>query len=165
MTRRTIRTVIAALLTLFVGVAHGQTRPDFSGTWRLDEKRSGSPGYAEFVGPVQWVIHQTPDSMVVEITAGSEKTTYTYELYDARPTAPAGANSFRGYFEGARLTTESNIDIKGKTVTMREARTLSPDGREMMVERVVAVEHGYDIKGVQNYSNVKDVFVRVVPND
>ena len=53
------------------------------------------------------------------------------------------------------------MEIKGKTVTMRQARTLSADGREMIVERLIEVEHGYDIKGGQNFSKVKDVFVRV----
>jgi hypothetical protein len=41
--------------------------------------------------------------------------------------------------------------------------TLTNEGREMIVERVLKVEHGYTLKDAQNYSTVKDVFSRKVP--
>ncbi len=158
MAGKSLALLTTALLTV---LAAAQPRPDFSGTWRMDEARSGSPGHDSFVGPVQWVIKQTNESMVVEMREGEQTNTYTYTLYDTRPTDPIAAPSFRGYFEGDRLITEALINIQGKTVTMRQERTLSADGREMTVERLVEVEHGYT--AAQNFSTVKDVFTRVAP--
>lgn len=161
---RTFPTLLTALLLVAVMVTATQTqttRPDFSGTWTMDEARSGSPGHTSFVGPVVWVIQQTAESMVVEIKTGDEQTTYTYTLHDTPPKEAASVPSYRGYFEGNQLITESLLDIQGKTVTMRQVRTLENDGREMTVERVVEVEHGYTLKDAQNYSTVKDVFIKV----
>jgi hypothetical protein len=160
---RTSLTLPTALLLVAATVTTTQTqtpRPDFSGTWTMDEARSGSPGHTEFIGPVVWIIQQTAESMVVEIKAGDQRSTYTYTLHDALPKEAAGVPSYRGYFEGNQLITESLLDIQGKTVTMRQVRTLENDGREMIVERVVEVEHGYTLKDAQNYSTVKDVFVK-----
>jgi hypothetical protein len=161
---RTFLTLSTALLLVTSTATQTQpTRPDFSGTWTMDEARSGSPGHAEFIGPVVWVIQQTAESMVVEIKAGDQRTTYTYTLHDTLPKEAPGVPSYRGFFEGNQLITESLLDIQGKTVTMRQVRTLENDGREMIVERVVEVEHGYTLKDAQNYSTVKDVFLKVAP--
>jgi hypothetical protein len=161
---RTFLTLSTAVLLVTGTATQTQpTRPDFSGTWTMDEARSGSPGHAEFIGPVVWVIQQTAESMVVEIKTGDQRTTYTYTLHDTLPKEVPGVPSYRGFFEGNQLITESLLDIQGKTVTMRQVRTLENDGREMIVERVVEVEHGYTLKDAQNYSTVKDVFVKVAP--
>jgi hypothetical protein len=143
---------------------NAQSRPDFSGTWTMDEPRSGSPSAVPFVGPVVWVIKQSGQTMVVDITRGDKTQTLTYSLFDKAPvtkTASDGAN--RGYWDGDRLVTETIQNISGQTVTMREVRALLDGGREMVVERVVEVEHGYTFKGAQNYSSVKDIFTRRTP--
>jgi hypothetical protein len=53
--------------------------------------------------------------------------------------------------------------ISGQTVSSRQALTMSPDGAEMTVERVVIVQHGYTLRGTRNYATVKDVFARAAP--
>ena len=158
---RTFAALIMGLLLLVVADA-AQTRANFSGTWRMDESRSGSPGYVDFVGPVVWVIKQDVDSMAVDIRTGEKSTTLVYALYDARPIEPLAEGSSRGHFEGGQLIVESLINIEGKTVTMRQVSSLTNDGREMIVERTVEVEHGYTLRGGQNFSTVKDVFVKVI---
>ena len=137
-----------------------QTRPDFSGTWAMDEKRSGSPAVPPFVGPVEWTIRQSPQVMVLDVKQGDKTQTLTYSLTDKAPTTKPTASAHRGYWDGDKLVTETILTISGQTVTSREVRTLSNDGHEMMVERVVEVEHGYTFKGAQNYSVVKDIFTR-----
>ena len=44
-------------------------------------------------------------------------------------------------------------------MTTKESRRLN--GGEMVVETVLVVQHGYTLKGTQNYGSGKDVFTRV----
>ena len=46
-------------------------------------------------------------------------------------------------------------------MTTKEARRLGENGSEMLVETVLVVQHGYTLKGTQNYGAGKDVFTRV----
>ena len=157
------------LLTLGLALALGpavaaQTRPDFSGTWRLDEARSISPTYDGFVGPVVWVITQTPELMTVEVRRGPRAFTLSFTLSDTPPAGAAPrAPSYRGYWNGETLVTETTQDIEGQTVRTREVRSLQASGREMIVERLVQVEHGYTQRGAKSYSSGKDTFVRTDP--
>lgn len=156
------RLLLALALVAPVAIVAAQTpaRPDFSGTWKMDESRSGSPGHTPFVSPVIWTVDQQPGTMVVEVKAGPGTTRYTYELQDGPSSSMGAPGSSRGYFDGTQLMTESLINIQGKTVTMRQTWT-RPAADEMVVERIVEVEHGYAMKQAQNYSSVRDVFVRV----
>jgi hypothetical protein len=133
----------------------------------MDEKRSGSPSDANFVGPVVWVIQQTGDELIVERKRAGKADRFVYKLLASRPpsadaavTAPTtDVPGHRGYWEAERLLLETHQTIQGKTVTAREVFTLTPTD-ELIVERVVEVEHGYTMKGAQNFNAVKDVFTR-----
>ena len=151
---------LAFTLTLSPAV-FAQTRPDFSGTWRLDDERSISPTYPGFIGPVVWVIGQTPDAMTIEIRRGERAFTIVFTLSDKPPAGPPPRPpAYRGHWDGDRLITESTQEIGGQTVTTREVRFLQNDGREMIVERVVQVEHGYTVRGARSYGSGRDTFVR-----
>lgn len=155
---------LATVLLLSLGAA-AQTRPDFSGTWTLDETRSVSPTHDSFVGPVVWVVKQSPKELVVTISRGPKTFTLTYVLYDKPPVGSGSENApaYRAYWEDNRLVTETAQNIQGQTVTTREVRSLEPGGREMIVERLVRVEHGYTLRGAQSYNTAKDIFVRTSP--
>jgi hypothetical protein len=156
---RAVCTVAATLV--FASTSAAPPRPDFSGTWTMDEARSVSPTFDSFVGPVVWTIRQTADQMTVDIKRGPKSFTLTYKLYDKVPTGPpTGAAAYRGYWEGDVLVTETAQEIQGQTVTTREMRRLQPGGSEMLVERLVKVEHGYTLRGAQSYNTAKDIFVR-----
>ena len=161
--RRTFLSVAIAA-GLAVGLA-AQARPDFSGTWTMDEGRSESPTHEGFAGPVTWVIRQTPQELIVDIKRGPKTATRTYRLYDKAPAGPAagGVPSYRGYWDGDKLVTETAQNIQGQTVITREVRALEPGGQEMRVERLVQVEHGYTLRGAQNYNTAKDLFKKVAP--
>ena len=58
--------------------------------------------------------------------------------------------------------TETVRTVSGQTVTMREDIMLAPGGRELFVDRVVEVQHGYAVRGAKNNSTVRDVFLRVM---
>lgn len=154
-------------LALVAGLAtslSAQARPDFSGTWTMDEGRSESPTHEGFVGPVTWMIRQSPQELVIDVTRGAKTVTLTYRLYEKAPAgAPAGVPSYRGYWDGDKLVTETAQNIQGQTVTTREIRALESGGREMRVERLIQVEHGYTLRGAQNYNTAKDLFKKVSP--
>lgn len=133
----------------------------------MDEKRSGSPSHEAFVGPVAWIIQQTPEMVSLERRRGPQTATFAYALLSTPPSAtdrvvkaPTGdAPGHRGFWDGDRLVLETLQTIQGKTVTSREVLTLTAAG-ELVVERVVEVEHGYTMKDAQNFSAAKDVYVR-----
>ena len=163
------RTSLAFLLCLgLLSVTAAQTRPDFSGTWVMDEKRSGSSTHEAFVGPVEWQIQQSPGGVLLQRKRGETVAPYAYtwvtERNESRPSgvvAPtADGPGHRSFWDGERLVLETHQDVQGKTVTTKEALMLSADGRELIVERVLEVEHGYTLKGAKNFSAVKDIFVR-----
>jgi hypothetical protein len=166
MTRIMLLFVISAAL---LAPTSAQTQPDFSGTWAMDEKRSGSPTHESFVGPVVWLVQQSPKSVVVERRMGDKAAPFNYVIYekaeipkvDRAVAAPSGeAPGHRAYWDGDRLVLETHQNIQGKTVTTREVLTLVNDGRELLAERVLEVEHGYTMKGAQNFSAVKDFFTK-----
>jgi hypothetical protein len=156
------RITLALVFALGVGGSTAaQTRPDFTGTWRLDEERSISPTYNGFVGPVVLVITQTPALLNVEVRRGPRTFTLSFTLSDKAPAGPAPrAPSYRGYWKGETLVTETIQDIEGQTVVTREERSLGTGGNEMLIERLVEVEHGYTQRGARNYSSGRDTFVR-----
>lgn len=160
-----MRLAVALVLLLLPGSATSpaQSRPDFTGTWTLDEERSQTPTHEGFVGPVIWAIQQSPTSLVVTINRGPKQFKLTYTLSDRAPSATSDVPSYRGFWDGDKLVTETTLNIQGQTVTTRETRSLQQDGREMLVERVVEVEHGYTLRGGQNYNMARDVFTRTAP--
>ena len=161
---RQIPALALAIATVLTSSAIAQQRPDFAGTWAMDVSRSDSSTHEGFVGPVTWVIRQSPRQLIVDIKRGPKAMTLTYTIYDKPPgAAAAGVPSYIGYWSGDALVTETAQNIQGQTVTTKETRTLQNDGQQMHVERTVQVEHGYTLRRGQNYSSAKDVFIKSVP--
>jgi hypothetical protein len=160
--------VALAISAVFALTASAQT-VNLTGTWVLDEKRSGSAGHEGFVSPVIWTVTQEPEKVIVQRQRGERTLSFDYLLTRSAPGANAdpavvspGPNTpgHRAYWEGSRLILVTLQDIQGKTVSTREVLSLSGDGRELSVDRVVEVEHGYTMKGAQNFNTVKDVFAK-----
>jgi hypothetical protein len=72
-----------------------------------------------------------------------------------------GADTRIAYWDGARLVLDRGGSINGQTVSMKQTLTFDPAAKELIVERLVIVQHGYTLKGTKNYATVKDVFARV----
>jgi len=153
--------VAAAVASLLSYPTQAQTKPDFSGAWKMDPSRSESAAQAEPIGPVTLVITQTPAELKVETTGSTGTTAATYKLDGSKITVAAGTSST--HWDGAKLVTDSVLDVNGATVTATETRTLTAGGNEMLVEKTVVVQHGYPdtLKGTPNYVAGKDVFVKV----
>jgi hypothetical protein len=139
--------------------AHAQTRPDFSGTWAMDRTRSESAMQADPIGPTTVVITTLPAGLQIATTRDDKTATIVYKLDGSSSPIPGGTAT--SHWEGATLITETVREIQGQTVTTKESRRLAAGGSEMLVETLLVVQHGYTLKGTQNYGSGKDVFTRV----
>lgn len=163
---------VVVLLALSATPMAGQTaaKPDFSGTWTLDEPRSASPTFQGFVGPVTVVIEQHEPVLIITTTRGSKTESLMYQLDAAArtgtaPEAPARTSPmFRWFWDGPNIVTESIRNTGAGpegTYRTKEVRSLARDGSEMIVMMTLIVEHGYDLSNGQNYGTGKDVYRRV----
>jgi hypothetical protein len=97
----------------------------------------------------------------------------TAGVNDADPVAPRGANratetapvlgaevqDARAEVKGDRILTKMVLNLNGKTVTTDESLYLAENGRELVVERLLKVHHGYE--GPAKTDAVgKDVYIR-----
>ena len=158
---RSAALALATSVTLAIA-ASGQSRPDFSGTWRLDVKRSNSAAHSESARPVTLEITQNATEISIRTITDEGATTLKYTIAQAEPTTLAsttGAPTAR--WNGTTLTTDAIRDIRGQSVTVQQSRQLSSDGNEMTVDSIVNVQHGYTLSGAQTYGASRDVFVRV----
>lgn len=137
--------------------------PDFTGNWTMIGARSGSPVQTPPVPVMTFVIDQQPDHISIETRKEGEKPiTVLYPIVPAPkpPADPLGANMARAYWDGRRLIVERGGTISGQTVSTKQTLTMDPERGELIVERLVIVQHGYTLRGTQNYATVKDVFTR-----
>ena len=141
--------------------ANSQTRPDFSGAWTMDPVRSESTRQGEPVEPVRVVIAQSPGEVRIETTRGEKTETIVYPLGQSHPVNPANPTlQPEAYWDGDTLVTETQRQVQGYAVTVKEIRALAPGGTEMITETTVVVQHGYTMPGVKNYGTARDVFRR-----
>jgi hypothetical protein len=154
---------LSLLAASLLALAQPAPMPDFSGHWRMDPARSGSPTQSQPVLEMTFVIEQVADQIRLDMQSSNRSPiTATYVVGPA-PKLPAdalGAGQQRAYWDGKQLIVERGGTISGQTVSSKQTLTLSPDQSELIVERVVIVQHGYTLKGTNNYATVKDVFVR-----
>jgi hypothetical protein len=157
--------VVLIAAALAVAPLHAQPRPDFSGTWTLDRDRSETPQQTETFQPVTVVITQSATEVTIETQRGGDTTRAVYPLVaDAKPPAQGtGVGSPTAYWERASLVTAGSRTVQGQTVSVRESRTLEPNGRDMTVKTLLVVQHGYTLRGAQNYGAATDVYVRKAP--
>ena len=181
--------VLSLLLTVPVGAQH---RADFSGTWILAANRIESPLLTNgHFAPdsVTLEIAQTENEVRIDTVrdGAREVRHYPFESTDLpqavgtsgrfgavsesdeyvpdaqRGVGTAGRNGRLVSLDGNRLETITPHKINGMAVTTIERRTLSENGREMIVVTQLMVHHGYEGAGanVSNVSSpVRDVYVR-----
>lgn len=151
------------VVALAVSFPTAQPTADFSGTWTMDESRSVSATQDAFVSPVVWTIQQSERAVVVDVKRGPKQFTHTFPVLKSTPTAPPDeVPSSRAFWNQDRLVTELAQSIQGQAVITREEWSLQAGGRELLVERLVRVEHGYTMKGARSYNTAKDVFIKTV---
>ncbi len=143
----------------------GQAHPDFSGTWTMDPSQSALAVQNEPVRSRTLVIDQGATELAIETRREDKSDTVRYQ-----PGGPGAMSSTAGrssllasvwYWDGRRLVTETVRNVSDATVRTREVHSLDSTGDEMTVETLLVVEHGYTLRGAQNYANGKDVYKRV----
>jgi hypothetical protein len=146
MTRVMTLAICAALVIPYT--AHGQAKPDFSGTWTLDAARSETPqgrggrggggGGRGPAGPV--VIKQT----AAEITIGMA----TYKLDGSESTNQVQGRGgmqevkSKARWDGATLVIETTRDFGGLSITTKEVRSLGAGGTDMIVQTTAGTPQG-----------------------
>ena len=154
-------------LVLAAQLVGAQSRPDFTGTWRLDPSRSESAHQGQSAPPERLVILQTPEELRIETHHQQQTQVVTYPTDGSERIGRTGdtAVKSRMRWDGPRLVTDAVYTISGVPVTTSQVRILSADGREMTVESSVRVEHGYQWNfstgNPPHYSQGKDVYLRV----
>lgn len=153
---------LLAVVSLLVPVSGVQTVADFSGTWTMVPERSDSPQQTPPVNTLVFTIAQTPTTLALTTVRDGVTSEATYALATAATTAAgmisADGGTARAAWDGARLVTERAGTVQGQTVSIKQVFALS--GAEMTVETLVVVQHGYTLRGAQNYASKTDVFVR-----
>ena len=155
---------IAFALVAGLFAQQAPSKPDMSGTWKMIAERSGSPGQTPPVTDMTLIIQQGASDVRVEFRSGADKPivgVYPLGPPPKQPAEPLGADARLAYWDGSRLVLDRGGSISGQTVSMKQTLTLDPAARELIVERLVIVQHGYTLKGTKNYATVKDVFALV----
>ena len=150
--------VAAALLS-----QQAPSQPDMTGTWQMDPSRSGSPGQNQPVTKMTLNIVQTATEVRIESISGAEQPLVSTYQMGAKPKQPGelpGADVKLAYWDGNQLVLERGGSISGQTVSMKQTLALNPALNELVLERLVIVQHGYSLRGTKNYATVKDVFTR-----
>lgn len=152
------------LVLVLVAASFLQTPPraDFNGSWKMVAARSESPQQTPPVTDMTFVIEQDADQIRLDITSAGRPVSVIYPFIPSpkTPVDPPAGDERRAYWDGNRLVVERGGTISGQTVSSKQWLSLSPDGSEMTVERLVIVQHGYTLRGAKNYAAVKDVFIR-----
>lgn len=140
------------------GVVHAQSKPNFTGTWKMDATRSESAMQDQPIGPVTLVISHTDSELRLQTIRIGGTTTVVYRLDGSDSALKDGKSRTR--WEGDRLVTESQREIQGQTVTTKESRRLVAGDSEMEVESEVLVHHGYSLSGARVGTKGRDVYMR-----
>jgi hypothetical protein len=163
MNRTAFATSVTALALLFPDLGSADANPNFSGTWVMDATRSESAHSNAGSKPVTLVIKQTATEVSIETRRGDQSETLVYKMDGSETEKPAGDNGpflWRVQWERTKLVTETHRNINRATVTIKEVLSLNGTAKEMTVDRTLTVQHGYTMRGAQNYSSAKDIFVK-----
>ena len=148
-----------------------QQGADFSGMWRMDAARSESAHQAVPIGPVTLVIQATGGELSIETRRGSKgkrgvsAETLHFQLNGSDSVVTDGSGAplkTRAHFDGPKLVTETTRSIQGSTITTVQTFRLDANGKEMVVDKTLTVQHGYQspTDDANNTGRGTDVFIR-----
>jgi hypothetical protein len=147
-----------ALTFLAASAAFAAVKPDFSGTWKMDPARSESAHQDVPIGPVELVIHQTANALTLE-TRRSEKEVLEFKLDGAE--AVNGSVTTKAHWNGTKLVLETVRDINGATITTMQTFQLVANGKEIIIDKTLTVQHGYQgLEAGTVTGKGRDVFTR-----
>jgi hypothetical protein len=159
--RLTLALVVAAATALKAQA------PDLSGTWRLDDSRSKVVATAGLIGlipagaPETLHITQPANGTVVIESQVNEAHVRIYKpgRETSTPAGQGGAVTMTSKWEGRSLVSEGALKApNGDTTTVREAMTLSADGKILTVDVTTsAAGQGEKASSALVYTRITDV--------
>jgi hypothetical protein len=148
-----------AFALMIASAALAATKPDFSGTWKMDPARSESAHQDVPIGPVQLVIHQGVNHFTLE-TRRSDTDTLEFQLDGTE--AVNGGVTTKAHWNGNKLVLETVRDINGATITTMQSFQLAANGKEIVIDKTLTVQHGYQgLEAGTVTGKGRDVFTRV----
>jgi len=143
-------------------------RGSFAGAWKMDPARSESAHQDVPSGASTLVIRLTDTEISMETTRIEEAKpfheTLTFRLDGSETTSTGDGGvkvSGKAHWDGPRLVVETVRNIQDSTVTTLYIHTLSPNGRDLTIDKTLTVQHGYQGASAPTTGHGKDVFVRV----
>jgi hypothetical protein len=163
-------TGLLLLLCPLNGQNRSTPRPNFSGLWDMDSSRSESAHQDVPIGSFSLVIRQTPTEISIETRRADNPSspvaseTLVFLLSGAERTNSAATDhpvKAKAHWDGPKLVAETEREINGATVTTMQVFRLGNDGKELVVEKTLSVQHGYQSPGAAKTSGSgRDVFIR-----
>lgn len=135
-------------LALFGSLCFAQSKPDFSGEWKLNVEKSdfgAVPQKPE--GLSRKIEHKDPELKVATTqTAGGNTQTreskYTTDGKDSMNKYGETEVKSVAKWEGAALNIMTSREVQGNTITQTENWTLSGDGKELIVNNDIKTPMG-----------------------
>ena len=165
-----MRQVKFALLAGLMGVAAiaaPDNRTKFAGAWTMDPARSESAHQDVPIQSATLVIGFTDDALTMETTRSEQGKTFHEVLHfkldgtDTASTGDAGVSvTGKARWDGPKLVVETVRNIQDSTVTTLYVHSLSPNGRDLLIDKTLSVQHGYQGQIAPTTGHGKDVFVR-----
>ena len=158
----------AAIFLTITPDVKGQS--DFTGAWQMDPSRSESAHQAVPIGPVSLVIRQTSTEISIETrraetnkkNVSTETLTYKLDGSEGTVAGTSGAPvKLKAHWDGTRLVTETARNLQDSTITTLYVLSLDAGGKEMVIDKTLTVQHGYQFQGAATSGKGKDVFTRV----
>jgi hypothetical protein len=137
-----------------------QSRPDFSGNWRLNAEKSNFGGLSFPAKMTRKVVHEGQDLAITTYQAdrSGETTAEAKYAIDGKE----WTNALRGgdvksvlKWDGGVLVVNWKRDVRGTTLSAEERWTLSPDGKTLTQDSTIDSPNGV--------ITLKLIFEKVVP--
>jgi hypothetical protein len=138
-----------AVLTVFLFAASvvAQSKPNFSGTWKLNTSKSD---FGPIPGPtarVDVIEHNDPaltDSVNAEIPTGKQVFTSTYTTDGKEVVNKRGTTEVKSTltWDGGKLVVNSKINANDQEITVKSVWSLSADGKTLTQNQHLAAQMG-----------------------
>jgi hypothetical protein len=134
----------AAVLALFAATSvFGQSKPDFSGTWKLSKTKSDLGMMADRI-PEDFTVkidHKEPEIKISQpgMRGGAQESKVTTDGKESSTTTqgPMGEMTSKAVakWDGSALALNVSREMGGQTMSQSDRWTLSPDGKTLTIAR------------------------------
>ena len=167
----TPRRLSLAVPFFLVTALSAQDRNQYAGTWKMDIPRSESAHQEIPIESSTVVIATTGEGLSIDTTRQDKGSPLFHEVLNVKLDGSETTNDgnsgvsvrAKARWETGKLVVETARELQGSTITTHEVHSLSPDGREMTIEKTLTVQHGYQGASpsiAPTTGHGKDLFVR-----